>query len=274
MGAPRTLKGAGEKRLLGLSHLAEVELCRVGRGLNDYFTVGAGFHKLNAMASKLDPSEFVDLDYQEGRRPPAPGETPAASPGASRAPTREEVESQVADVQAELARLRQAQEQLERERAALEETRRRQSEWKTGREEMLRQLTRGIGLLEEAEFSARQEAEQMAKAMAGLREALAKIQAIQEESWTAENFQTEITRALTTLENARMEWNSARLKFPLLNAPAPENAPEGAAPATAPAAAGWANLDFWALTRVGLGLTWPLVLALVLLVVTLMLRGK
>lgn len=226
------------------------------------------------MASKLDPSEFVDLDYQEGRRSPAAGEALPVASGPGRAPTREEVESQVADVQAELARLRQAQEQLERERAALEETRRRQSEWKTGREEMLRQLTRGIGLLEEAEFSARQQAEQMAKAMAGLREALAKIQAIQEESWTAENFQTEITRALTTLENARLEWNSARLKFPLLNAPAPETAPEDGPAATAPAPAGWAGLDFWALTRVGLGLSWPVVLALLLLAATLVLRGK
>ena len=26
----------------------------------------------------------------------------------------------------------------------------------------------------------------------------------------------ELTRALTTIENARMEWNSARLRFPLL----------------------------------------------------------
>jgi len=224
------------------------------------------------MASKLDPSEFVDLDYQDGRRPQASQEAPSPAAGPDRAPTREEVESQVADVQAELARLRQAQEQLERERAALEETRRRQAEWKTGREEMLRHLTRGIGLLEEAEFSARQEAEQMAKAIAGLRDALNKIQAVEEEKWTAENFQSEMTRALTTLENARMEWNSARLKFPLLNPPAPEAATEQ--PKENPSEGGMplAKMDFWALSRVGLGLTWPLVLALLVLITALLLR--
>ncbi|MCX8157886.1 MAG: hypothetical protein N3J91_15840 [Verrucomicrobiae bacterium] len=226
------------------------------------------------MASKLDPSEFVDLDYQDGRRPPAAQQAAPPASGVARAPTREEVESQVADVQAELARLRQAQEQLERERAALEETRRRQAEWKTGREEMVRHLTRGIGLLEEAEFSARQEAEQMAKAVAGLREALNKVQSIQEESWTAENFQTEITRALTTLENARMEWNSARLKFPLLNTPAPEAAGEGNPPASPAAPPALAGMDFWTLSRVGLGLTWPVVLALLTLVMVLLIRGK
>ncbi len=42
------------------------------------------------------------------------------------------------------------------------------------------------------------------------------IQAIRvAKTWTKENFQIELTRALTTLENARMEWNSARLKLPL-----------------------------------------------------------
>lgn len=230
--------------------------------------------KLKLMASKLDPSEFVDLDYQDGRRSPAAAEAAVATAGGGRAPTREEVEAQMAGVQAELARLRQEQEQLERERAALEETRRRQAEWKTGREEMVRHLTRGIGLLEEAEFAARQEAEQMAKAMAGLREALQKVQAIQEESWTTENFQTEIIRALTTLENARMEWNSARLKFPLLNAAPAEGTPEPAGSTPAPPVAAWANLDFWALSRVGLGLTWPVVLTLLVLITAWLLRGK
>lgn len=224
------------------------------------------------MASKLDPSEFVDLDYQDGRRSPASQEAPSSAAAPDRAPTREEVESQVADVQAELARLRQAQEQLERERAALEETRRRQAEWKAGREEMLRHLTRGIGLLEEAEFSARQEAEQMAKAIGGLRDALNKIQSIEEEKWTAVNFQSEMTRALTTLENARMEWNSARLKFPLLNPPSPEAATEQPKESSSEEGVPLAKLDFWALSRVGLGLTWPLVLALLILITALLVR--
>jgi hypothetical protein len=39
------------------------------------------------------------------------------------------------------------------ERGALEETRRRQTEFTTGRQEVIHNLTRGIGLLEEAEFA-------------------------------------------------------------------------------------------------------------------------
>ena len=95
--------------------------------------------------------------------------------------------------------MKRAQEELERERAALEETRRRQIELQTARQEMIHNLTRGLELLQEAEFSARRDAEQMAKALVDLREALGKIQGIQEESWNKENFSVELTRALTVL---------------------------------------------------------------------------
>ena len=62
----------------------------------------------------------------------------------------------------------------------------------------------------------------MAKALVDLRDALSKLEAIREEGWTKDNFAMELTRALTALENARMEWNTARLKFPILSGPAPE----------------------------------------------------
>lgn len=138
---------------------------------------------------------------------------------------------------------------------------------------MIQNLTRGLGLLEEAEFSARRDAEQMARALADLRDALAKVQAVHEEAWTKDNFSTELTRALTTLENARMEWNAARLKLPVLTGQVSEGgatAPGGAAPAPSLLA----THRFGELCRVGLALTWPLaavaLLALAALLVALM----
>ena len=59
----------------------------------------------------------------------------------------------------------------------------------------------------------------MSKTLAELRDALAKIQGINEESWSKENLNVELTRALTVIENSRLEWNAARLKFPVLSAP-------------------------------------------------------
>ncbi|HZT23327.1 MAG TPA: hypothetical protein VFB55_10500 [Verrucomicrobiae bacterium] len=204
------------------------------------------------MAAEYDATEFIDTDF-EARSASRAGE-PVAGP--LPAPTREEVDRKVVEAQQKLAELKRAQEELERERAALEELRRRQLEFQNGRAEMTDHLTRGLGLLEEAEFNARREAEQMSKTMAEFRTALQKIQGIRDETWTKENFQQELTRALTIIENARMEWNSARLKLPVLNGPSA--APEAPAPVAPAAAPPLADLSFGKLCKIGLGLTWPL----------------
>ncbi|MCX6924995.1 MAG: hypothetical protein NT154_17545 [Verrucomicrobia bacterium] len=215
------------------------------------------------MSSDYDATEFVDGDFQTHKSPYSAMPTNAGQ--SQRAPTREEVDSRVAEAQQKLAELKRAQEELERQRAGLEETRRRQLEFQTGRQETIQNLTRGVGLLEEAEFSARRDAEQMAKALVDLRDALSKIEAIHEESWTKDNFTMELTRGLTALENARMEWNSARLKFPVLS-----NSPQEVGMSARSLAASQSSLlaghSFGELCRIGLALTWPLaVVALVAL---------
>jgi len=206
------------------------------------------------MASEFDETDFVDGDFHPSRKSPFA----ASSGGGGRPPTREELDSRVSETQQRLMELKRAQEELERERAALEEARRRRAEFQTGREEMLQSLTRGLGFLEEAEFNARRDAEQMTRTLCELREALTKVQTIHEETWTQENYNLELTRALTVIDNARMEWNAARLKWPLLSGPRePETA---AAPADKPAPAPLESLDFLRLCRLGLAFTWPLVL--------------
>jgi hypothetical protein len=204
------------------------------------------------MAPEYDATEFVDADFQAHQTPGASLTDPL------RAPTREEVDRKVVEAQQKLAELKRAQENLERERASLEELRRRQLEFQTGRQEMVRHLTRGLGLLEEAEFNARRDAEQMVKTVADFRDALGKIQSIYDETWTKENFQVELTRALTTIENARMEWNSARLKLPVLAGEDAQKAETETAPA--PAVSPLAGMSFGELCRFGLAMTWPLLL--------------
>jgi hypothetical protein len=206
------------------------------------------------MATEYDTTEFVDTDFQAHKSPYS-----TATP--FRAPTREEVDSKVSEAQQKLTELKRAQEELERERSALEEVRRRQAEFQTGRTEMLQNLTRGLGLLEESEFAARRDAEQMSKSIGDMRDALAKVQAIHEEAWTKDNFNVELTRALTTLENARLEWNGARLKYPTLSGqtPVPDQRPgvSNAAPLLAPK-------GFGELCKLGFAFTWPLALVALL----------
>ena len=227
------------------------------------------------MASEYDPSEFVDSDFQSAQRTGTSVATavPTFAGDSGRAPTRAEVEAKVGDMHNKLAELRRAQQELERERADLEETRRRQNEFTKGRQEMEQHLTRGIGLLEEAEFAARREAEQMAKALLDLREALVKVQSVHEESWTRDNFNTELTRALTTIENARMEWNSARLKFSIITGDSPQSASsEPAATSDTFAQNVLRERSYAELCKMGLALTWPLALVGVIIVLVLLLR--
>jgi chromosome segregation ATPase len=220
------------------------------------------------MASDYDATEFVDTDFQAHK-------SPFGSPDESglRAPTREEVDSKVAETQRRLADLKRAQEELERERASLEETRRRQMEFQSGRKEIIHNLTRGLGLLEEAEFTARRDAETMAKTLADFRDALSKVESVREETWTTDTFSVELTRALTAIENARMEWNAARLKFPVLSGKTPveESNEEAKSPAQV-----LSKMSFGELCKMGLALTWPLVVVAVLalgIFITILLRN-
>lgn len=222
------------------------------------------------MATEFDASEFVDREFEAAQRAFRSSTTSTgAADEAGRAPTREEVDNKVGDLQHKLAELKRAQTELERERASLEETRRRQTEFTTGREEVVHNLTRGIGLLEESEFAARRDAEQMARTLGELREALGKVQSINDQTWTKDDFQLELTRANTTIENARMEWNGARLKWPILSG---EKFEQAVAKDKAAPVVPLAERSFLELCRLGFAFTWPLVLGLVALIVVLLLR--
>ncbi len=217
------------------------------------------------MPSDFDQSEFVDSDVLTATRPAVRATAMSDSSSASRPPTREELDSRVSDAQQQLAELKRKQDELERERAALEEARRRRVELQTGREEMLHHLARGLVLLEEAELRSRRDAEQMAKSLAGLRESLDKVRAISEESWTAEAYNIELTRALTAIENARMEWNGARLKWPVLDGALAAAGGEGTASGPAKIQGHFLGArSFSELCRLGFALTWPVAVAVLL----------
>jgi hypothetical protein len=211
----------------------------------------------------FEGTDFVDTDYQPagGNPPRQPAPTPAG-----RAPTREELDGQLTATQQQLAKLREAQEQLERAKAAIEEMRRRRAEFQTGREEMLQHLIRGVGTLEQAELKLRRDAQQMARSLEGLRGALGNVQQTNEQAWTEETWETELSRALTVIDNARMEWNQARLAWPILDGqmPSEPGKPQASVSPTVP------QLGFGQLVKIGLAINWPVVvLALVVLVLAL-----
>jgi hypothetical protein len=209
-----------------------------------------------------DGTDFEDTDYTAPR-------AAAPAPTAGRAPSHKELSGQLTSTEQQLAKLRETQEQLERTRAALEEMRRRRGEFSHGRTEMLQALTRGVGLLEQGELKARRDAEQKAKTLVGLREALANVERLNEQSWTDGTWERELTHALTTIENARMEHNAARLKWPVLDGKTPAELEKET---VAGGLASLTELPLGKLCKLGLALTWPIAaVALLALAVFLLL---
>ena len=220
------------------------------------------------MSSKLDESDFVDRELEATQESGAPS-SGADDSSADAPPSREELTSRVTETQQKLAELKRMQEEIERESNELQEARKRRIELTTGREEMVQHLTRGIGLLEEAELSSGRTAEQLAMTVSDLQGSLDKVTGIEEGEWTEENWSVELTRALTTIENARMEWNSARLKWPVLDGETDLRSAAGQPQVIE--RPGLEQHSFWQLSRLGLAFTWPLVVVGIAVVILLIL---
>ena len=137
----------------------------------------------------------------------------------------------------------------------------------------MHEITRSFGLLEEAQMDAQREAEQMARTMDDLREALSKVEALEDVDTHDEQWKVLLTRNLTTIENARMELNSARLKWVILNGEqeASINPSIGMAnhsPQGLPVPISFSQLCLW-----GLALTWPLLLVGITVAAALLIKG-
>lgn len=186
---------------------------------------------------------------------------------------REELDNQVSSLQTKLSELNRARDKLEREKATVEESRRRFAEFQTGRDEMMQELTRGLGLLEEAQLDAQREAEQMARTMDDLRDSLSKVDVLEEVDTHDPSWKVHLTRNLTTIENARMELNSARLKWLLLTGNPSEDRETYSTPS--PGAAHGLPLpkSFGQLCLWGLALTWPMLLIGGVIVAVLLLKS-
>lgn len=208
-----------------------------------------------------DESDFIDTEFHSARGSEYRG---TANTPSRRAPTPEELEARNQETQRKLQELKLAQQKLEEERVALEESRRRRADYHAGREEMLTHLTRGVGLLTKVEFDARQRAEESSRTLQALQHHLQHLESLNDQSWTEEHYSTELTSALTAIENARTDWNDARLKWTCLAEPDPTDDPAPSAGLKKAAAHGLANLSFGQLCRIGLALTWPISLVVLL----------
>ncbi len=148
-------------------------------------------------------------------------------PGATEAPGRpvselnltrmarqkEQVEETMASAAQELERLRQRQENLEKEKNMLEDLRRRQSEYERGKQDMLERLNKSIISLEKDELKTEKLLEIIASTRQRCRGWLSDIDGMDEEQWPEEEFRDELGKALAKIEDMRMEYNKAVAKI-------------------------------------------------------------
>ena len=113
----------------------------------------------------------------------------------------------------------------------------------------------------------------MAFTMDDLRDALSKVDVLEDVDTHDEHWKVHLTRNLTTIENARMELNSARLKWPLLNGNLDEEGARFVAPTQSDTNSMAIPKSFGQLCLWGLALTWPILLIGSVIVIILLLNG-
>src|SRR5216110_356092 len=129
------------------------------------------------------------------------------------APSVEHLDSQVQKAQEQLLQLKRQQEQIEKQKRELEELSRRQDELEHGRAEMADKLTRSLVVLEREGYNAQSRLEQIRAARESFGQHLELIEAIDPKSWNPSDLHKELSRALSTVDEARTVYNEQRSRL-------------------------------------------------------------
>jgi chromosome segregation ATPase len=128
-------------------------------------------------------------------------------------PSVEHLDSQVHKAQEQLLQLKREQEQIEKQKRELEELSRRQEELEHGRGEMSDKLTRALVVLEREAYSAQSRLEQIRVARESFSQHLELIEAIDPRNWNPSDLHKELSRALSTVDDARTEYSEHRSRL-------------------------------------------------------------
>jgi DNA repair exonuclease SbcCD ATPase subunit len=150
---------------------------------------------LIAMAEKIRPIEqMLELSEEESLSP-------------------EHLDSQVQKAQEQLLQLKRQQEQIEKQKRELEELSRKQEELERGRTDMTDKLTRSLVVLEREAYDAQKRLEQLRAMRESFGQHLELIEAIDPKSWNPAELHKELSRALSTVDDARTEFSQQRSRL-------------------------------------------------------------
>jgi DNA repair exonuclease SbcCD ATPase subunit len=170
----------------------------------------------------------------------------------------EHLDSQVQKAQEQLLALKRQQEQIEKQKRELEELSRRQEELERGRAEMMDKLTRALVVLEREASDAQKKMEQLRATRESFAQHLDLLEAIDPRTWNPADLNKELSRALSTVDDARTEYSQQRSR---LQATADENDPVPLPETTASLDAGGTNAHtFVQWLQIGFAFTLPLII--------------
>ena len=170
--------------------------------------------------------------------------------------TPELLDSQVQKAQEQLLALKRQQEQIEKQKRELEELSRRQEELDRGRAEMTDKLARSLVVLERDAYETQKKLEQVRATRESFAQHLGVLEAIDPKSWNPAELHRELSRALSTVDDARAEFSQQRSR---LQAMANGNADDVALPEVAPDVRGTGERSFAQWMLIGLAVTLPLI---------------
>jgi len=127
--------------------------------------------------------------------------------------TTEHLDSQVQKAQEQLLQLKRQQEQIEKQKRELEELSRRQEELERGRAEMSDKLTRSLVVLEREAYDAQKKMEQLRATRESFAQHLEILEAIDPKTWNSADLNKELSRALSTVDDARTEYSQQRSRL-------------------------------------------------------------
>jgi len=133
--------------------------------------------------------------------------------------TASELGDKVQQVRAELETLKQKQEEIEREKIRLEELKRRQDEVEGGRADMLDKLTRSLVVVQREIEESQKRVEQMHSIYNAFTQHLRQLEAINSRAWGSADMPRELSKALSSVEDARSEYTRAQAKLAVDVAP-------------------------------------------------------
>jgi predicted RNase H-like nuclease (RuvC/YqgF family) len=166
------------------------------------------------------------------------------------------LDSQVQKAQEQLLHLRRQADVIEKQKRELEELSRRQEELERGRAEMSDKLSRSLVILEREGYDCQKKLEQIRTTHESFTQHLQLLESIDPKGWNSSELPKELSRALSTVDDARTEFSQQRSR---LEASGGGEAREMDLPEVTSATSGLGGKSFTQWMQIGFAVSLPLI---------------